>query len=136
MDIKKIGIASVLGFITQMVVGAVPMIYFYVPHGAEMLEKFPNAVNAEPDMVIGMIGMVIFTVLFVVILDKMGVNSIQEGAITGAWYGAGIWLFFNTQIMSMLKVIDLNYLMVDVLMSAVLMGAAGAVIAWAFDRFK
>ncbi len=48
----------------------------------------------------------------------------------------GVWLFFNTQIMSMLKVIDLNYLMVDVLMSAVFMGASGAVIAWAFDRFK
>ena len=136
MNLKKIGIASALGFLTQFAVGAVPMVLFYAPHGADMAEKFPNAVNAEPDMVIGLIGAIVFTVIFVVVLDKMGTSSIQEGAITGAWYGAGIWFFFNTQIMAMLKVIDLNFVLVDVLISTVLMGVAGAVVAFSFERFK
>ena len=50
MNIKKIGIASTLGFLTQFAVGAVPMVLFYGPHGADMAEKFPNAVNAEPNI--------------------------------------------------------------------------------------
>ncbi len=136
MNIKKIGIASALGFLTQFAVGAVPMVLFYGPHGADMAEKFPNAVNAEPNMVIGLIGAIVFTVLFVVVLDKMGTSSIQEGAMTGAWFGAGLWFFFNTQIMAMLKVIDFNFVLVDVLISIVITGAAGAVVAFSFDRFK
>ena len=35
MNIKKIGIASTLGFLTQFAVGAVPMVLFYGPHGAD-----------------------------------------------------------------------------------------------------
>ena len=136
MNIKKIGIATALGFLTQFAVGAVPMVLFYGPHGVDMAEKFPNAVNAEPNMLIGLIGAIVFTVLFVVVLDKMGISSMQEGAITGAWFGAGLWFFFNTQIMAMLKVIDFNFVLVDVLISIVITGAAGAVIAFSFDRFK
>ena len=69
------------------------MVFFYVSHGANMAEKFPNFVNVELSMVIGLIWTIVFTIIFVVALGEIGTSSILESAKTGACFGAEIWSY-------------------------------------------
>ena len=72
-----------------------------------------------------------------IIYDKMGVNSVESGAITGAWFGAAKWTFINTQWMAMMpNVFQVNYVLIDIVLSAIMYGVAGAAMGWALDRFK
>ena len=55
MNIKKIAIACVCGFVAMTVASIVPMILFYAPHGEALAEKFPGVVQATPDSLPAMI---------------------------------------------------------------------------------
>ena len=72
-----------------------------------------------------------------IIYDRMGVNSVESGAMTGAWFGAAKWIFINTQWMAMMpNIFDPSYVAVDVALSAIMYGVSGAAIGWALNRFN
>jgi len=95
MNFKKIGIATVLGFVAMALSSAVPLMVFYEPNFAALAEKFPGIVKATPDMVPALIGGVVWMFVMAIIFDKMGTKSIKDGAITGAWLGASKWFVFD-----------------------------------------
>ena len=55
MNIKKIAIACVCGFVAMTVASIVPTMLFYAPHGEALAEKFPGVVQATPDPLPAMI---------------------------------------------------------------------------------
>jgi hypothetical protein len=137
MNIKKISIAAGCGLVAMMLSSIIPMMLYYMPHGKSLAEKFPGVVQASPDMAPAMIGMIIYLFITAVIFDKMGVKSIKEGATTGAWFGGGLWIFINTQMMSLMPgIFEINFVVIDVAISLVMSAVMGAAIGWALERFK
>ena len=137
MNIKKLSIAAVCGWVTTVLASIVPIMLYYAPHSQSLAEKYPNVVNATPDMAPAMIGMIVYLFITAIIFDKMGVKNLKEGAITGIWFGAGLWFFFNAQMMSLLpSIFDINYAVIDVPISALMYAFQGAAIGWALERFE
>ena len=137
MNIKKLSIAAVFGLVATMLASIVPTGLYYSPHLQSQAEKYPDVVNALPNVVPVMIGMIVYLFVTVIIFDKMGVKGTKEGAMTGIWFGAGLWFFFNTQMMGLLPALfDINYAVIDVFISAIMYAFQGAAIGWALERFK
>ena len=137
MNVKKLSIATICGLVATMVASIVPIMLYYQPHSEALAKKYPNVVNATPDMVPALIGMIIYLFITALIFDRMGVKSIKEGAITGIWFGGGLWIFFNMQMMALIPgIFDLSYALIDVPVSAVLYSVQGAAIGWALERFE
>ena len=82
MNVKKLSIATICGLVATMVASIVPIMLYYQPHSEALAKKYPNVVNATPDMVPALIGMIIYLFITALIFDRMGVKSIKEGAIT------------------------------------------------------
>ena len=49
MNFKKIGIATVLGFVGMSLSSVLPLIFFYGPHFEALAEKFPDIIKAPPN---------------------------------------------------------------------------------------
>ena len=137
MNFKKIGIATVLGFVAMALSSAVPLMVFYEPNFAALAEKFPGIVKATPDMVPALIGGVVWMFVMAIIFDKMGTKSIKDGAITGAWLGASKWFFFDMQMIAMIPpIFTMDYMIIDVPLSAFSYAVGGAAIGWVLERFE
>ena len=84
-----------------------------------------------------MLGGIFYIFVISYIYDRMGVDSAQSGAITGACFGAAKWIFIDTQWMALMpKLFPIDYVVVDVAISAVMYALSGAAIGWALNRFK
>ena len=137
MDFKKIGISALCGFIAMSVIGGITFELFHKNYMGKVAEKFPDVLQFPPDMAIAMLGGVFYIFVMAIIYDKMGVDSVESGAITGAWFGAAKWTFINTQWMAMMpNIFQVNYVLIDVALSAIMYGVSGAAMGWALDRFK
>ncbi|MBK53458.1 MAG: hypothetical protein CMG58_02410 [Candidatus Marinimicrobia bacterium] len=137
MNFKKLGIAGVLGFFTMGFVGAITFELFHKGHFASIVEKYPDVITFPPNMAPAMIGGIFYMFVMVYIYDRMGVDSLKVGALTGAWFGGAKWLFINTQWMAMMpNLFDPSYVAVDVALSAIMYSVSGAVIGWSLNRFN
>ena len=100
-------------------------------------EKFPGIVKTTPDMVPALIGGLVWMVVMAIIFDKMGTKGIKDGAITGAWLGASKWFFFDMQMLAMIPpIFTMDYMIIDVPLSAFSYAVGGAAIGWALERFE
>ncbi|MBO02843.1 MAG: hypothetical protein CMG35_09390 [Candidatus Marinimicrobia bacterium] len=137
MNFKKIGIAGVLGFFSMAFVGVLTFELFYKNHMGAMAEQYSNVITFPPNMGPAMLGGIFYICVISYIYDRMGVDSAQSGAITGAWFGAAKWIFIDTQWMALMpKLFPIDYVVVDVAISAVMYALSGAAIGWALNRFK
>jgi len=50
MDIKKIGITGVIGFVSMAVMGGISTALFYQKHMTGVADKFPGIVQFPPDV--------------------------------------------------------------------------------------
>ncbi len=137
MNFKKIGIAGVLGFFSMAFVGVLTFELFYKNHMGAMAEQYSNVITFPPNVGPAMLGGIFYIFVISYIYDRMGVDSAQSGAITGAWFGAAKWIFIDTQWMALMpKLFPIDYVVVDVAISAVMYALSGAAIGWALNRFK
>ena len=138
MDIKKIGITGVIGFVSTAIMGGINTALYYQKHMTGVADKFPGIVQFPPDVASAMIGMVVYVFVMAIIYDKMGVSGLENGAITGAWFGSAKWFFFNTQMAAIMPEVwgDWNYIAIDIALTAVMYGVSGAAMGWSLERFK
>jgi hypothetical protein len=88
-------------------------------------------------MVPALIGGLVWMVVMAIIFDKMGTKGIKDGAITGAWLGASKWFFFDMQMLAMIPpIFTMDYMIIDVPLSAFSYAVGGAAIGWALERFE
>ena len=85
MNFKKLAIAGVLGFFTLGFVGIITFELFHKGHFASIVEKYPDVITFPPNMAPAMIGGIFYMFVMVYIYDRMGVDSLKVGALTGAW---------------------------------------------------
>ena len=92
---KKYIIAFISTFLTTIVASILPGILFYAPKQIEWSQLFPGVVNETPDPLFMLIASVALIILCIVSFDKMGIDNIKKGAITGAWFGdSNLYLFW------------------------------------------
>ena len=97
MDIKKIGITGVIGFVSTAIMGVIFTTLFYQKHMKGVTDKFPGIVQFPPDVASATISLVFYVFVMAIINDKMGVSGLENVAINGTWFGSARWFFFDTQ---------------------------------------
>jgi len=133
---KKIIITIVLTFIVSIIAGAISSILFYAPAQLEMNNLFPEAVPAIPNMEFMVSGGLALVIFWVICFDKMGINKIKSGAITGLWFAVLIFAFFDFTLLGISNLFSLKFALIDIGLSAIIGCVLGAVIGWSLGRFS
>ena len=132
---KKYVIAFISSFLTAIVASIIPGILFYAPKQIEWSQLFPGVVNETPDPVFMLIASIALIVLCIVTFDKMGINDIKKGAVTGIWFGALIFTFFGFQFMGVTNIVSIEFVITDIFISSIVGALQGAVIGWSLGKF-
>ncbi len=104
---KKYVIAFISTFLTAIAASIIPGILFYAPKQIEWSKLFPGVVNETPDPLFMLIASIALIILCIVTFDKMGINDIKKGAVTGVWFGALIFTFFGFQFMGVANIVSI-----------------------------
>ena len=108
---KKYILTFIATFVATGVLGSILGVLYYGPEQAKLSKLFPpGIVNEIPDPVFMLISGIALMLLMIISFDKMGVNNLKNGAVTGAWYGALIFTFFGFLPVCGLKVCFVKYL--------------------------
>ena len=132
---KKYVIAFISSFLTAIVASIIPGILFYAPKQIEWSQLFPGVVNETPEPVFMLIASIALIILCIVTFDKMGINDIKKGAVTGIWFGALIFTFFGFQFMGVANIVSIEFVLTDIFISSVVGALQGAVIGWSLGKF-
>lgn len=132
---KKILLTTIVvviaGFLTYAVGGAL----YYMDAMASIAKAYPDAVKAEPDTTMGILNLIAVALLTTISLDRMGVADAASGAKTGAWFMGLIFLVFNTQTLATYNTMDLNFAILDTVISAVIGAVLGAACGFGLGKF-
>ena len=132
---KKYIIAFIASFVGVGVGSIVPGLLFYGPEQIRLSKLFPGVVNEVPDPVFMLISGIALMLLMIISFDKMGVNNLKNGAVTGAWYGALIFTFFGFQFMGLVNIVKVEFILIDISISTLIGAFQGAVIGWSLRKF-
>ena len=132
---KKYVIAFISSFLTAIVASIIPGILFYAPKQIEWSQLFPGVVNETPDPLFMLIASIALIILCIVTFDKMGINDIRKGAVTGVWFGALIFTFFDFQFMGVAKIVSIEFVLTDIFISSIVGALQGAAIGWSLGKF-
>ena len=132
---KKYILTFFIGLLATTIVSIIPTILFYGPEQAELSKLFPGIVNEVPDPSFMLISGIALFILWIISFDKMGVNNIKNGALTGIWYGALTFTFFGFQFMGLTNIISLQFVLTDIFISSLIGGFQGSVIGWSLGKF-
>ena len=133
---KKILLTTAVVVIAGFVMFTVGGALYYMDAMTSMAEAFPEAMKAEPDMTMGLLNMVVIALLTTLSLDRMGVADAASGAKTGAWFMGLLFLAFNTQTLAMYNTMDLNFAILDTVISAVMGAVLGAACGFGLGKFS
>ena len=132
---KKYVIAFISSFLTAIVASIIPGILFYAPKQIEWSQLFPGVVNETPDPLFMLIASIALIILCIVTFDKMGINDIRKGAVTGVWFGALIFTFFDFQFMGVANIVSIEFVLTDIFISSIVGALQGAAIGWSLGKF-
>lgn len=132
---KKFSISFVLGFLSLAVIGSVFANYIYLPTFAEWHQLYPEVIRASLDPLSGLLQAIIQLLGLVVLVDRLKITKLVNGLMFGAIYSAGIWLIVDLNMVSLTTIVDYNYVLLDALISAVIGGVGGMVVAWSQHKF-
>ena len=132
---KKYIITFFIGFIATGVIGIIPGILFYSPIQAEFSKLFPGVVNETPDPIFMLISGIALFILWIISFDKMGINNLKNGVITGIWYGALTFTFFGFQFMGLTNIVSIEFVLTDIFISSLIGAFQGSVIGWSLGKF-
>lgn len=82
---KKIAIATILGFVASTAFGMIMFTLYYEQLTIDMAAAFPGCINAEPNLVVAFGTGLVQSLLFAICASKMGYTDLRSGAINGAW---------------------------------------------------
>jgi hypothetical protein len=132
---KKYVIAFISSFLTAIAASIIPGILFYAPKQIEWSQLFPGVVNEIPDPLFMLIASIALIILIIVTFDKMGINDIKKGAVTGVWFGALIFTFFGFQFMGVANIVSIEFVLTDIFISSIVGALQGAAIGWSLGKF-
>jgi hypothetical protein len=132
---KKYVITFLIGLILFFILGGVFGTLVFLPEMASWYEAFPNAVRETPDFFSGFIVGLIQLIALIYLLDKLSINNLKNGAVFGLVYSVILWLIIDLQMVSITHIVSYSYVGLDAVLSAVMGGVLGAVMAWSLKKY-
>lgn len=132
---KKYVITFLIGLILFFILGGVFGTLVFLPEMASWYEAFPNAVRETPDFFSGFIVGLIQLIALIYLLDKLSINNLKNGAVFGLVYSVVLWLIIDLQMVSITHIVSYSYVGLDAVLSAVMGGVLGAVMAWSLNKY-
>jgi len=133
---KKVLLTTLVVVIAGFVMFAVGGALYYMDAMAEMAAAFPDAMKTEPDMKMGIANMIAISLLTTISFDRMGISTAVSGAKAGAWFMGLLFLAFNTQMLAMYNTMDLNFAVLDTIISVVMGAVLGAACGFGLGKFS
>ncbi|MBT5613709.1 MAG: hypothetical protein HOJ64_02425 [Euryarchaeota archaeon] len=132
---KKLIISFFIGFISLAAIGSIFANFIFLPKFAEWHQLHPDVVRATLDPLSGALQAIIQLIGLVVLVDRMKMTKLIDGAVLGAIYSAGIWLIVDLNMVALTTFVDYNFVVMDAVISAVIGGVGGAVVTWSQNKF-
>lgn len=132
---KKYVITFLIGLILFFILGGVFGTLVFLPEMASWYEAFPNAVRETPDFFSGFIVGLIQLIALIYLIDKLSINNLKNGAVFGLVYSVVLWLIIDLQMVSITHIVSYSYVGLDAVLSAVMGGVLGAVMAWSLNKY-
>lgn len=131
---KKIIFGTLGGFVA----GSIVAMAIFMGILGSMAEKWTadNASCLNMNMVGGMVGSLVLSLLMAIILHKFGISTIKSGAIAGAWITGMIVLWYGIWNASTFTAYTWSWLPYDVVGNAITGAVAGGVIGWIYGKMK
>lgn len=132
---KKLIISFFIGFISLAAIGSIFANFIFLPKFAEWHQLHPDVVRATLDPLSGALQAIIQLIGLVVLVDRMKMTKLIDGAVLGAIYSAGIWLIVDLNMVALTTFVDYNFVVMDAVISAFIGGVGGAVVTWSQNKF-
>ncbi|MDG1045424.1 MAG: hypothetical protein P8P81_02340 [Bacteroidia bacterium] len=132
---KKFIYTFIIGLILFFILGGVFGTLIFLPEMASWHEAFPDAVRENPDFLSGFIVGLIQLIALIVLLDKLKIDNLKDGAVFGLVYSVVLWLIIDLQMLSVTNIVSYNYIGLDAILSAVMGAVLGGVMAWSLKKY-
>lgn len=132
---KKFIYTFTIGLILFFILGGVFGTLIFLPEMASWHEAFPDAVRENPDFLSGFIVGLIQLIALIVLLDKLNIDNLKDGAVFGLVYSVVLWLIIDLQMLSVTNIVSYNYIGLDAVLSAAMGAALGGVMAWSLKKY-
>ena len=132
---KKFIYTFIIGLILFFILGGVFGTLIFLPEMASWHEAFPDAVRENPDFLSGFIVGLIQLIALIVLLDKLNIDNLKDGAVFGLVYSVVLWLIIDLQMLSVTNIVSYNYIGLDAVLSAAIGAALGGVMAWSLKKY-
>ena len=132
---KKFIYTFIIGLILFFILGGVFGTLIFLPEMASWHEAFPDAVRENPDFLSGFIVGLIQLIALIVLLDKLKIDNLKDGAVFGLVYSVVLWLIIDLQMLSVTNIVSYNYIGLDAILSAVMGAFLGGVMAWSLKKY-
>ena len=132
---KKFIYTFIIGLILFFILGGVFGTLIFLPEMSRWHEAFPDAVRENPDFLSGFIVGLIQLIALIVLLDKLKIDNLKDGAVFGLVYSVVLWLIIDLQMLSVTNIVSYNYIGLDAVLSAAMGAALGSVMAWSLKKY-
>ena len=132
---KKFIYTFIIGLILFFILGGVFGTLIFLQEMASWHEAFPDAVRENPDFLSGFIVGLIQLIALIVLLDKLNIDNLKDGAVFGLVYSVVLWLIIDLQMLSVTNIVSYNYIGLDAVLSAAIGAALGGVMAWSLKKY-
>ena len=132
---KKFIYTFIIGLILFFILGGVFGTLIFLPEMASWHEAFPDAVRENPDFLSGFIVGLIQLIALIVLLVKLNIDNLKDGAVFGLVYSVVLWLIIDLQMLSVTNIVSYNYIGLDAVLSAAMGAALGSVMAWSLKKY-
>ncbi len=133
---KKFIYTFIIGLVLFLILGGIFGTLIFLPEMASWHEAFPDAVRETPDFISGFIVGLIQLIALIILLDKLNINNLKDGAVFGLIYSVALWLIIDLQMLSVTNIISYDYIGLDAALSAVMEAALGGVMAWSLKKYR
>ena len=132
---KKFIYTFIIGLILFFILGGVFGTLIFLPEMGSWHEAFPDSVRENPDFLSGFIVGLIQLIALIVLLDKLNIDNLKDGAVFGLVYSVVLWLIIDLQMLSVTNIVSYNYIGLDAVLSAAMGAALGGVMAWSLKKY-
>ena len=132
---KKIGLATLAGFITLMILG-------FLIWGLLLMDTMQSILGEtgcmllEPNMLYISLGTLVQALFLALVLNRFGATTFQAGAVAAAWITLLISAMMGFYFLGQFSFYNTNAFLIDLVAGTVHGAIGGGIVAWVLGKVK